>query len=64
MFSTIADLGLFDDPSENEQDSSPDVFDKLWDKVTQLWSHFLLEISYAIIKQDLFIPYELFLTTG
>ena len=36
MFSTIADLGLFDDPSENEQDSSPDVFDKLWDKVTQL----------------------------
>ena len=40
MFSAIADLGLFDDPSENEQDSSPDVFDKLWDKVTQLWSHF------------------------
>ena len=36
MFSAIADLGLFDDPSENEQDSSPDVFDKLWDKVTQL----------------------------
>ena len=36
MFSSIADLGLFDDPSENEQDSSPDVFDKLWDKVTQL----------------------------
>ena len=36
MFSTIADLGLFDDPSENEQDSSPDVFDKLWDKVTKL----------------------------
>ena len=36
MFSTIADLGLFDAPSENEQDSSPDVFDKLWDKVTKL----------------------------
>ena len=36
MFSAIADLGLFDDPSENEQDSSPDVFDKLWDKVTRL----------------------------
>ena len=36
MFSAIADLGLFDDPSENEQDSSPDVFDKLWDKVTKL----------------------------
>ncbi len=36
MFSTIADLGLFDDPSENEQDSSPDVFDKLWDKVVKL----------------------------
>ena len=42
MFSAIADLGLFDDPSENEQDSSPDVFDKLWDKVTQLLSHFFL----------------------
>ena len=40
MFSTIADLGLFDDYTENEQDSSPDVFDKLWDKVTKLWSHF------------------------
>ena len=40
MFSCIADLGLFDDPSENEQDSSPDVFDKLWDKVVKLWSHF------------------------
>ena len=36
MFSTIASLGLYDDPSENEQDSSPDVFDKLWDKVTKL----------------------------
>ena len=36
MFSRIADLGLFDDPSENEQDSSPDVFDKLWDKVVKL----------------------------
>ena len=36
MFSCIADLGLFDDPSENEQDSSPDVFDKLWDKVVKL----------------------------
>ena len=36
MFSAIADLGLFDDPSENEQDSSPDVFDKLWDKVVKL----------------------------
>ena len=36
MFSAIADLGLFDDYTENEQDSSPDVFDKLWDKVTQL----------------------------
>ena len=40
MFSCISDLGLFDDYTENEQDSSPDVFDKLWDKVTQLWSHF------------------------
>ena len=40
MFSTIADLGLFDDYTENEQDSSPDVFDKLWDKVVKLWSHF------------------------
>ena len=36
MFSCISDLGLFDDPSENEQDSSPDVFDKLWDKVVKL----------------------------
>ena len=36
MFSAIADLGLFDDPVENEQDSSPDVFDKLWDKVVKL----------------------------
>ena len=36
MFSAIADLGLFDDPSEHEQDSSPDVFDKLWDKVVKL----------------------------
>ena len=36
MFSCISDLGLFDDYTENEQDSSPDVFDKLWDKVTQL----------------------------
>ena len=36
MFSTIADLGLFDDYTENEQDSSPDVFDKLWDKVVKL----------------------------
>ena len=36
MFSAIADLGLFDAYEENEQDSSPDVFDKLWDKVTQL----------------------------
>ena len=36
MFSCISSLGLFDDYTENEQDSSPDVFDKLWDKVTQL----------------------------
>ena len=36
MFSCISDLGLFDDPVENEQDSSPDVFDKLWDKVVKL----------------------------
>ena len=36
MFSAIADLGLFDDYEENEQDSSPDVFDKLWDKVVKL----------------------------
>ena len=36
MFSSISDLGVFDDYTENEQDSSPDVFDKLWDKVTQL----------------------------
>ena len=36
MFSTIAYLGLFDDYTENEQDSSPDVFDKLWDKVVKL----------------------------
>ena len=40
MFSAIADLGLFDAYEENEQDSSPDVFDKLWDKVVKLWSHF------------------------
>ena len=44
MFSCISDLGLFDDYTENEQDSSPDVFDKLWDKVTKLWSHFFLSI--------------------
>ena len=36
MFSAIADLDLFDDYEENEQDSSPDVFDKLWDKVVKL----------------------------
>ena len=36
MFSCISDLGLFDDYTENEQDSSPDVFDNLWDKVTKL----------------------------
>ena len=36
MFSCISDLGLFDDYTENEQDSSPDVFDKLWDKVVKL----------------------------
>jgi hypothetical protein len=36
MFSCISDLGLFEGYEENEQDSSPDVFDKLWDKVTQL----------------------------
>ena len=36
MFSAIADLGLFDAYEENEQDSSPDVFDKLWDKVVKL----------------------------
>ena len=36
MFSAIADLGLFDDYTENEQDSSPDVFDNLWDKVVKL----------------------------
>ena len=36
MFSCISDLGLFEGHDENEQDSSPDVFDKLWDKVTQL----------------------------
>ena len=40
MFSCISDLGLFDDYTENEQDSSPDVFDKLWDKVVKLCSHF------------------------
>ena len=45
MFSCISDLGLFDDYTENEQDSSPDVFDKLWDKVTQLWSHFYYLIT-------------------
>ena len=33
MFSAIADLGLFDAYEENEQDSCPDLFDKLWDKV-------------------------------
>ncbi len=33
MFSAIADLGLFDAYEENEQDSDPDLFDKLWDKV-------------------------------
>ena len=36
MFSAIADLGLFDDYNENEQDSSADVYVKLWDKVTRL----------------------------
>ena len=36
MFSCISSLGLFDDYEENEQDSSPDVFDKLWDKVVKL----------------------------
>ena len=36
MFSCISDLGLFEGHDENEQDSSPDVFDKLWDKVTKL----------------------------
>ena len=36
MFSCISDLGLFEGHDENEQDSSPDVFDNLWDKVTQL----------------------------
>ena len=45
MFSAIADLGLFDDYNENEQDSSPDVYDKLWDKVTRLWSHFYYLIT-------------------
>ena len=33
MFSAIADLGLFDAYEENEQDSDPDLYDKLWDKV-------------------------------
>ena len=33
MFSAVADLGLFDDPVENEQDSCPDLFDKTWDAV-------------------------------
>lgn len=33
MFSTIASLGLYDDPVENEQDMDPDLFDKTWDKV-------------------------------
>ena len=36
MFSCISDLGLFEGYDENEQDSSPDVFDKLWDKVVKL----------------------------
>ena len=36
MFSAIADLGLFDAYEENEQDSDPDLFDKLWDKVVKL----------------------------
>ena len=36
MFSCISDLGLFEGYEENEQDSSPDVFDKLWDKVVKL----------------------------
>ena len=36
MFSCISDLGLFEGHDENEQDSSPDVFAHLWDKVTQL----------------------------
>lgn len=36
MFSCISDLGLFEGHDENEQDSSPDVFDKLWDKVVKL----------------------------
>ena len=30
MFSAIADLGLFDDPVENEQDTDPDLFDHTW----------------------------------
>ena len=33
MFSAIADLGLFDDPVENEQDTDPDLFDHTWDAV-------------------------------
>ena len=55
MFSCISDLGLFDDYTENEQDSSPDVFDKLWDKVTQLWSHFyylIIMSKFTINNKD------------
>ena len=33
MFSTIADLGLYDAYEEREQDSCPDLFDKTWDQV-------------------------------
>ena len=33
MFSCSADLGLFEAYEEREQDSCPDLFEKLWDKV-------------------------------
>lgn len=35
MFASIADLGIYDDPCENEQDSCPDLFDKTWDAVIE-----------------------------
>ena len=56
MFSCISDLGLFEGHDENEQDSSPDVFDKLWDKVTQLWSHFyyLITMTKLTLEQHEF----------
>ena len=50
MFSCVADLGLFDDPAENEQDSCPDLFDKTWDKVihAEWWPFFILNSTIPI----------------